>query len=254
MAARSSKTALPASPGRVFLVDDEPAVRRSLTRLLRAAGFAVTSFGRSEDFLAAAGEGGPGCVVADLCMPGLNGLDLQDRLAKQGLDLPVVFVSGRADVGSSVRAMKGGAVDFLEKPVSDRDLLGAIRRALAEGQRRRNERSERDVLEARLSKLTPREREVLSLITSGLLNKEVGVALDASEKTIKVHRARVMEKMEATSLAELVRMAVKLGLRPPLQAMPEGAPPAKPHAPLSATPGAGSSRRHDRRWDGTKVL
>lgn len=229
MAARLHKIALPASPGRVFLVDDEPAVRRSLTRLLRAAGFAVTSFGRAEDFLAAAEDGGPGCVVADLCMPGLNGLDLQEELAKRGLDLPVVFVSGRADVVSSVRAMKGGAVDFLEKPVSDRDLVEAIRRALAEGERRRAQRNERALLEARLSKLTRREREVFSLITTGLSNKEVGVALDASEKTIKVHRARVMEKMEANSLAELVRMADKLGLRPRVQA--GGMRPDSPRPP-----------------------
>ncbi len=214
MGARTLKNPPAIPSGHVFLVDDEPAVRRSLTRLLRAAGFAVTSFGSAEDFLAAAAQGGPGCVVADLCLPGLNGLDLQERLAEEGLDLPVVFVSGRADVGSSVRAMKGGAVDFLEKPISDLDLFEAIRRALAEGERRRSERFERKGLEVRLSRLTPKERDVFSLITTGMLNKEVGVALDASEKTIKVHRARVMEKMEADSLAELVRMADKLGLRP----------------------------------------
>ena len=226
---------LPALSGQVYLVDDEPAVRRSLTRLLRAAGFAVTSFGRAEDFLAAAAEGGPGCVVADLCMPGLNGLDLQDRLVQQGLDLPIVFVSGRADVVSSVRAMKGGAVDFLEKPISDLDLFEAIRRALAEGERLRSERFEREGLENRLSRLTPRERDVFSLITTGMLNKEVGVALDASEKTIKVHRARVMEKMEATSLAELVRMADKLGLRPRAEPGTGGTPPflAGPEGPRS---------------------
>jgi FixJ family two-component response regulator len=211
--AERSRTAPPAGAGQVFLVDDESSVRRSFTRLLRTAGFAVSSFGTAEEFLADAANETRGCVVADLRLPGLSGLELQDRVAERGLDLPIVFISGRADVGSGIQAMKGGAVDFLEKPVSDRDLIDAIRRALAEGERRRAQREERELLGARLSRLTPREREVCSLIVLGLLNKQVGAELGASEKTIKVHRARVMEKMEAGSLAELVRMSDKAGLR-----------------------------------------
>jgi FixJ family two-component response regulator len=151
--------------------------------------------------------------VADLRMPGLSGLDLQEELRKRGLDLPIVFISGRADVASGVRAMKGGAVDFLQKPVSERDLFEAIRHALEEARERHSERSDRAALETRAARLTPREREVFGLVASGLPNKRVGAELGATEKTIKVHRARVMEKMEAGSLAELVRMADRLGLR-----------------------------------------
>jgi len=211
--AQRARSGRPASAGQVFLVDDESSVRRAFTRLLQSAGFSVSSFGTAEEFLAAGPYDRGGCVVADLRMPGLSGLELQDRVAERGIDLPIVFVSGRADLGSGIQAMKGGAVDFLEKPVSDHDLIDAIRRALAEGERRRARREERELLEARLSKLTPREREVCSLIVLGLLNKQVGAELGASEKTIKVHRARVMEKMQAGSLAELVRMSDKVGLR-----------------------------------------
>ncbi len=211
--AQRARSGRPASAGQVFLVDDESSVRRAFTRLLQSAGFSVSSFGTAEEFLAAGPYDSGGCVVADLRMPGLSGLELQDRVAERGIDLPIVFVSGRADLGSGIQAMKGGAVDFLEKPVSDHDLIDAIRRALAEGERRRARREERELLEARLSKLTPREREVCSLIVLGLLNKQVGAELGASEKTIKVHRARVMEKMQAGSLAELVRMSDKVGLR-----------------------------------------
>ncbi len=204
--------------GKVLLVDDEPSVRRALSRLLRAAGLEVESFSSAQDCLATLrAEGGPSCVVADLRMPGLSGLDLQEQLQKRGLDLPIVFISGRADLASGVRAMKGGAVDFLEKPVSDRDLLEAIRRALERDQEQRAQRAEREMLEGRAADLTPREREVFTLVASGLLNKQVGAELGATEKTIKVHRARVMEKMQAGSLAELVRMADRLGLRSPLE-------------------------------------
>jgi len=212
-AARSRETV----PGgeRVFLVDDDAPVRRALTRLLRAAGLEVSSFPSANALLTALEAQEASCVVADLAMPGLTGLDLQDELARRGLEVPVVFISGHADVTSSVRAMRSGAVDFLEKPVSDVDLLQAIKRALARNRERQAARREKEILDARLARLTPREHEVFALVASGLLNKQVGYHLGTTEKTIKVHRARVMEKMEADSLADLVRMAARLGITGP---------------------------------------
>jgi FixJ family two-component response regulator len=197
---------------RVYVVDDDPAVRRALTRLLRSHGLQATSFASAEDLLAAVQpDEAPTCLVVDLRMPGISGLDLQDLLLQQGLDMAIVFVSGRASLESGIRAMKGGAVDFLEKPVSEGPLLAAVRSALDQDRRRRTQRSHRALLQARYDTLTPREREVFGLIVAGLLNKQVGAELGTAEKTIKVHRARVMQKMEAGSLVELVRMADKLG-------------------------------------------
>jgi len=201
--------------GRVFLADDDASVRRALTRLLRAAGLEAMSFASADELLAALDDREPSCVVADLRMPGLSGLDLQDELARRGLEVPILFISGQADVTSSVRAMKGGAVDFLEKPFSETVLIGAVRAALARHREAREARREVGVLRARLARLTPREREVFALVASGLLNKQVGHELGTTEKTIKVHRARVMEKMEAGSLADVVRMAGRLGLKRP---------------------------------------
>jgi len=211
---------------KVYLVDDDPAVRRSLARLLRVSGFEVVSFATAEELLAVLAAGaGPGCVVADLRMPRLSGLDLQDELHRRGLSVPIVFISGRADVPSSVKAMKAGAVDFLEKPVDVDMLRDAIRGALESDARRRADLAVRTELEGRARTLTPREREVFALVVNGLLNKQVGAELGATEKTIKVHRARIMEKMQAGSLAELVRMADTLGVGSP-------APRAGSHAPL----------------------
>lgn len=201
--------------GKVFLVDDEPSVRRALTRLLRVAGLEVASFASGEALLADVDGPGPACVVADLRMPGLTGLELQEELARRGLNLPVLLISGQADVPSSVRAMKAGAIDFLEKPVAAADLLEAVHRALERHTAQETVRQEQDLLRLRLDRLTPREREVFALVATGLLNKQVGFELGTSEKTIKVHRARVMEKMEASSLADLVRMAGRLGLVAP---------------------------------------
>jgi FixJ family two-component response regulator len=159
-------------------------------------------------------------------MPGLSGLDLQELLIERGLDVPVVFISGWADLQSGVRAMKGGAVDFLEKPFSNEELLGAVRRALERDRERRGQRAERALLRTRLETLTAREREVFGLVVTGLLNKQVGVLLGTSEKTIKVHRSRVMQKMKAGSLVELVRMADKL--RPLAEARAARGPHTEP--------------------------
>lgn len=206
--------------GRVLLVDDDPGVRRALTRLLRSAGLEVESFASADALLPAVDGNRPSCVVVDLRMPGLNGLELQDELARRGLELPLLFISGQADVTSSVRAMKGGAVDFLEKPVADDALIEAVSRALRRHREIQAERQESAVLQAHYARLTPREKQVFALVVSGLLNKQVGYELGATEKTIKVHRARVMEKMEAGSLADLVRMAGRLGIAPPKPAAP----------------------------------
>jgi len=214
MTAAAREPAPPVS-GKVFLVDDEPSVRRSLTRLLRVAGLEVASYASGEALLQEISGAGPACVVADLRMPGLTGLELQEELAHRGLKLPVLLISGHADVPSSVRAMKAGAVDFLEKPLSPEALLEAVQRALARFSDEEAVRQEMRVIEARAERLTPREREVFALVASGLLNKQVGFELGTSEKTIKVHRARVMEKMEAGSIADLVRMAGRLGLKAP---------------------------------------
>jgi FixJ family two-component response regulator len=196
----------------VYVVDDEAPIRRALTRLLRSEGLRVQSFASAEDLLLAAQpDEAPTCLVVDLRMPGLSGLDLQDFLLQQGLEMAIVFISGLASVESGIRAMKGGAVDFLEKPVSDDALLGAVRRALDQDRQRRAQQADRALLRSRFETLTPRERDVFGLIVTGLLNKQVGAELGAAEKTIKVHRARVMQKMEAGSIAELVRMADRLG-------------------------------------------
>ncbi len=216
MASGTGNPAPVSKAGTVFLVDDDPAVRRALVRLLRSEGWSAESFGAAEDFLAEVlPEVGPSCLVVDLLMPGLSGLDLQDLMLERGFDMPIIFISGRGDVGSGVRAMKGGAIDFLEKPVSNADLLAAVRRALGEHRERRRERGLREVLEARFAALTPREREVFNLIVTGLPNKQVGVELGTAEKTVKVHRARVMQKMEAGSLVDLARMADRLRQTPP---------------------------------------
>lgn len=204
-----------ASPGKVFLVHDVPSVRRALTRLLRVAGLEVASYSSGEALLAEMGGPGPSCVVADLRMPGLSGLELQEELSRRGLNLPVLLISGHADVPSGVRALKAGAIDFLEKPVSATHLLEAVQRALARHAEQRAARQEKEVLESRFERLTPREREVFALVATGLINKQVGFELGTAEKTIKVHRARVMAKMEAASRADLVRMAGRLGMAAP---------------------------------------
>lgn len=192
----------------VNVVDDDALVLRSLGRLLRSAGFAVRTFPSSQDFLAQNAAAQPGCLVLDLTMPGLSGLELQERL---GDAFPVVFLSGNADVPASVRAMKAGAVDFLTKPVDREQLLAAVRIALGRDRRARAEREARDSVAGRLAGLTPRERQVLAGVVAGKLNKQIAAELGTAEKTVKVHRARVMRKMRAGSLAELVLLAGRVG-------------------------------------------
>ncbi len=195
----------------VFLVDDEAPVRRAVSRLLRAENFTVDAYASSEEFLQQADFKCPGCILLDMAMPGLSGLDLQRELAARDCHLPIIFLTGRADVPMTVKAMKRGAADFLTKPVEDAVLLTAIRNALEKDRIERKRRLETADLRACLATLTPREREVLDQIVLGRLNKQVAADLGAAEKTIKVHRARVMEKMQVASIAELARLIERLG-------------------------------------------
>jgi FixJ family two-component response regulator len=199
----------------VFLVDDEPEVLKAVARLLRAEGIPVSAFSSPREFLDQVDPDAPGCLVLDMSMPGVSGLEVQRELEARGCHLPVIFLTGRADVPDTVRAMKGGASDFLTKPVEDEELLGAVRRAIEKDAVLRRERAEEALVRARLETLTPREREVLEHVVAGELNKQVAGRLGTVEKTIKVHRARVMEKMQASSLADLVRLARRVGIGPP---------------------------------------
>jgi len=199
--------------GLVFVVDDDPSVRRSLTRLIKSAGFAVESFASAQEFLEHPRPDMPGCLVLDLQMPRASGLELQDWLAGTELNPPIIFLTGYGTVSASVRAMKAGAVDFLEKPVDDNTLLDVIHQAVERNRRARLEQAELRKIERRVRSLSPRERQVLGLLITGMLNKQIAAELGIAEKTIKVHRARVMEKMQAGSMPELVRLAAALGLR-----------------------------------------
>jgi FixJ family two-component response regulator len=199
----------------IFVVDDDPSVRRALKRLISSAGFQVETFASAQDFLQSSRHDGPACLVLDVRLPGVSGLDLQEQLTAAGLNMPIVFITGHGDIPMSVRAMKAGAVDFLPKPFNDQDLLGAIHLALEKDKKTRREQAEVAEIQRRVDTLTPREREVFALVVTGLLNKQVAARLGTSEKTIKVHRARVMEKMHSESLAELVRLAEKVGISPP---------------------------------------
>jgi FixJ family two-component response regulator len=214
----------PTSTGLVHLIDDDPSVLRSLARLLRAEGLESRTWGRAADFLADPDAAKlPACVVLDLRMPEMDGLTLQAELLRRGLRLPVIFLTAHADVPASVRAVKSGAVDFLLKPFVPEQLLGVVRAALERSAEGMQEATHLEALRARHSDLTPRERQVFDLVVRGLLNKEVAAELGAAEKTIKVHRARVMRKMGADSLAGLVQQAVLLGLLSP-SAVPAARP------------------------------
>jgi FixJ family two-component response regulator len=194
----------------VFVVDDDPLVRESLEDLLNSAGFTVQTFGSATEFIRSKRPDVAACLILDVELPDLTGLDLQAELVKSGFAVPIVFLTGHGDIPMSVRAMKAGAVEFLTKPLRKEVLFDAVREALARDGEGRKQRSEILDLRARLETLTPRERQVLALVVSGLLNKQIAGELGTSDPTIKAHRGRVMRKMGAASLADLVRMAEKL--------------------------------------------
>ena len=201
-------------PERVYVVDDDASFRRSLERLLNSHGFPTTVFSSAEAFLAAGLAHGQGCLVLDVHMPGLTGLDLQGTLQRMECTLPVIFLTGRGDIPMSVRAMKTGAADFLTKPVDEETLLDAIRKAIDRSRRDVRERMEVDAIRARIRTLTEREHEVMRHVITGLLNKQIGGCLGIAEKTVKIHRGRVMEKLGVTSVAELVQICARLGIEP----------------------------------------
>jgi FixJ family two-component response regulator len=196
----------------VFVVDDEPSVRKSLTRLLTSSGYEVEAFASAREFLAREPHPGPSCLVLDVRMPGLTGLDLQERLVAGGRRMSIVFVTGHVDVPKSVQAMKGGAVDLLTKPVDAKDLIAAVQRCLEKSAQDLSAETRVTDVQRRVKLLTAREMEVFALVVTGMLNKQIAGALGIGEKTVKVHRARVMEKMRAGSVAELVRLADAVGV------------------------------------------
>jgi len=203
----------PSPPSTVFLVDDDASVRRALARLIKSSAHQVQTFGSAREFLDSGWRTqGPACLVLDVRMPGLSGIDLQRELQTMNRSLPIVFITGHGDIPMSVKAIKAGAVDFLPKPVKDTVLLSAIKQALARAVREHTERGELEEIQRRVDTLTPREREVMAWVVRGTLNKQIAFELGTVEKTIKVHRARVMEKMQVNSLADLVRMAEKIGV------------------------------------------
>ena len=202
----------PWPPPTVFVVDDDAAVLKGLARLLRSAGLAVATFSSPREFLDRHDPDAPGCLVLDVAMPELNGLELQQTLIARGHELAIIFLTGHGDIPMSVKAIKHGAVDFLTKPVSDDDLLTAVRDAIEKDRLQRQARAEVADIQQRLATLTPREREVLEHVISGQLNKQIAADLGTVEKTIKVHRARVMEKMKVQSVAELVLLAERAGV------------------------------------------
>ena len=198
----------------VFVVDDDPSVRRSTERLVRSMGFNVQTFATAKEFRERARIESPSCLVLDVHLPGPSGLDLQRELVQAGVLIPIIFITGRGSIPMSVRAMKAGAVEFLTKPTRSRDLLAAIRAAIERDRVSHQARRQLDALRERYARLTAREREVMTLVVAGRLNKQIASEVATTERTIKFHRAHIMEKMEAESVADLVRIAGQLGLAP----------------------------------------
>jgi FixJ family two-component response regulator len=204
---------LPGSDGIVAIVDDDPSVRRGLERLIRSLGWKAETFASAQEFLARPRTDAPSCLVLDLQLPDLSGLDLQKRMAEAGLETPIVFLTGHGNISTSVQAMKAGAIEFLTKPVEEQDLLRAIQEAVERDRRTRKQQGHLRELRERFESLTAREQEVMRQVISGLLNKQIAAELKITEDTVKFHRRHIIRKMRADSLADLVRMAENLGIR-----------------------------------------
>ena len=193
----------------IFVVDDDTSVRTALKRLIRSLGFTVETFDSAQAFLKREPYDGPACLILDIRMPGTSGIELQDELAEEDIQIPIIFITGHGNIQMSVKAMKAGALDFIEKPFEDQKLIDAIHTAIARSKQDRAKLFEIQEVQGRVNSLTPRDYEVFMLVVSGMLNKQIALELGMSEKTVKVHRGRVMQKMEAASLADLVRMDEK---------------------------------------------
>jgi len=198
----------------VFVIDDDPSVLKGLARLLRSLRFDAETFGSAELFLAREHYDGVGCIVLDVRMPGLSGMDLQDELSRADYSMPIIFITGHGNIPMSVQAMKRGAVDFLTKPFDDEELLEAVKKAIERDGTAKAERAQVHDIRRRIDTLTPREHEILRYVITGMLNKQIALKLDIAEKTVKIHRGRIMEKLRVDSVADLVRLAEKAGIRP----------------------------------------
>ncbi len=198
----------------VIVIDDDTSVRKGISRLLASMGFRTETFGSAEEFLARERYAGAGCIILDVRMPGLSGMDLQDELNKADCSMPIIFITGHGNIPMSVQAMKKGAVDFLTKPFDDEELLQAVENALEKDRKAKAEQAEVHDILKRIERLTPREYGILSYVVTGMLNKQIALKLGIAEKTVKVHRGRIMEKLSVDSVAELVRLAEKAGIEP----------------------------------------